>query len=111
VAFTSANTGKLPAFDVVAIELQTRGEKMDPKCIKCGSAKIIPLVKMIDQGEASDGSLKALVAYTNPEAWVFKRAIYAKLNANICGECGYTELIAEDPAALYDAYRKAKRSR
>jgi predicted nucleic-acid-binding Zn-ribbon protein len=84
---------------------------MNPKCIKCGSDKIIPLVSMIDQGQASDGTLKALVAYSNPEAWVFKGAVYATMNANICGECGYTELIAEDPAALYDAYLKTKRSR
>jgi predicted nucleic-acid-binding Zn-ribbon protein len=34
--------------------------------------------------------------------------VYAKMNANICGECGYTELFAEDPATLYDAYLKAK---
>ena len=81
---------------------------MNPKCSKCGSEKIIPLVGMMDQGQYSDGTLKALVAYTNPEAWVFKGAVYAKLKANICGECGYTELIAEDPAALYDAYIKAK---
>jgi hypothetical protein len=63
---------------------------------------------MMDQGQYSDGTLKALVGYTNPEAWVFKGAVYAKMNANICGECGYTELIAEDPATLYDAYLKAK---
>jgi hypothetical protein len=47
------------------------------------------------------------VGYTNPEAWVFKGAVYAKLKANICGECGYTELVAEEPAALYDAYLKS----
>ena len=81
---------------------------MNPKCSKCGSERAIPLVGMMDQGQYSDGTLKALVAYTNPEAWVFKGAVYAKLKANICGECGYTELIAEDPAALYDAYVKAK---
>ena len=81
---------------------------MNPKCSKCGSERVIPLVGMMDQGQYSDGTLKTLVAYTNPEAWVFKGAVYAKLKANICGECGYTELIAEDPAALYDAYLKAK---
>ena len=81
---------------------------MNLKCSKCGSGKIIPFASMIDQGQASDGTLKALVGYTNPEAWVFKGAVYAKMKANICGECGYTELIAEDAAALYDAYRKAK---
>jgi hypothetical protein len=80
---------------------------MNSKCSKCGSEKVIPLVGMMDQGQYSDGTLKALVGYTNPEAWVFKGAVYAKLKANICGACGYPELMAEDPAALYDAYLKA----
>ncbi len=83
---------------------------MNATCSKCGSDKIIPLAGMIDQGEYSDGTLKALVGFTNPEAWVFKGAIYAKLKANICGECGYTELIAENPDALYEAYLKAKKT-
>ncbi len=81
---------------------------MNLKCSKCGSEKIIPLASMIDQGQASDGTLKALVGYTNPEAWVFKGAVYAKMKANICGECGYTELIAENAAALYGAYLRAR---
>lgn len=80
---------------------------MDPKCGKCGSKKIIPLAHVLDQGEYSDGTLKAAV-FTNPDAWVFKGRVYAKLKANICGECGYTELIAEDPSALYDAYVRAR---
>ena len=81
---------------------------MNPKCSKCGSEKIIPLATMVDQGQYSDCTLKAFVAYTNPEAWVFKGAGYAKLRANICGQCGYTELIAENAAALYDTYLKTK---
>jgi hypothetical protein len=81
---------------------------MDPKCTKCGSQKSIPLISVLDQGQYSDGGLKALVGYTNPEAWVFKGAVHAKLKANICGECGYTELIAENPSALYDAFLKTK---
>ena len=80
---------------------------MPSKCSKCGSEKIIPLVHVVDQGQYSDGTLKALIGYSNPEAWVFKGPVYAKLKANICGECGYTELLAEDPAGLYDAYLRA----
>ncbi len=80
---------------------------MNSKCSKCGSAKIIPLAGMVDQGQYSDGKLKAFIGYTNPEAWVFKGAVYAKLTANICGECGYTELFAEGAAELYSAYLKA----
>ena len=80
---------------------------MTPKCAKCGSDKIVPLAAVVDQGRNSDGNLRAAV-YTNPEAWIFKGAVCATLRANICGQCGYTEMIAENPAALYDAYQKAK---
>ena len=62
----------------------------------------------MDQGQYSDGRLQALVGYTNPEAWVFKGSVYARLRATICGDCGYTELTAENPGALYDAYIAAQ---
>ncbi len=80
---------------------------MNSKCGKCGSEKIIPLANVLVKGVYSNGTLKAVVL-SNPGAWTFIGAVYAKLKANICGECGYTELIAEEPAALYDAYLKAK---
>ncbi len=70
--------------------------------------RVIPLVGMMDPGHYSDGTLEAFVGYSNREAWVFKGAVYAKLKANICGQCGHAELIAEDPPALYDAHLKAK---
>jgi uncharacterized OB-fold protein len=81
---------------------------MGEKCAKCGSVKVIPLVGVMDQGQYSDGRLKAHVGYTNPEAWLFKGAVYARLSATICGDCGYTELTAENPVALYNAYLAAK---
>jgi len=77
-------------------------------CLKCGSGKIIPLAAVLDQGENSDGSLKALVGYTNPEAWVFKGPVTVRLRASICGECGGTELIAENPREVYQAYLEIK---
>ena len=81
---------------------------MDMQCAKCGSPKIIPLVGIKDQGDHSDGSLKThAVGYTNPDAWIFKGAVAARLHATICGECGHTELTAENPAALYDAFVNA----
>ena len=82
---------------------------MKERCTKCDSDKIIPLVRVMDQGDSSDGRLKAHVGYTNPEAWLFKGAVYAQLSATICGECGHTELTAEKPAALYEAYLDSKR--
>jgi hypothetical protein len=73
-------------------------------CMKCGSDRIIPLVGIIDQGQYSDGSLKAHIGYTNPEAWFFKGPITARLSATICGECGFTELSAANPEQLYQQY-------
>ena len=81
---------------------------MDAQCAKCGSDKLIPLISIADQGKYSDGTLKARVGFTNPEAWLFKGAVYARLRATICGECGYTELTAENPAELYEAYLKSQ---
>jgi predicted nucleic-acid-binding Zn-ribbon protein len=81
---------------------------MDARCTKCGSGKVIPLVDIQDQGQYSDGSLRAWVGFTNPEAWMFKGSVYARLRATICGQCGYTELTAADPAALYEAYLKTR---
>jgi len=81
---------------------------MNLKCSKCGSEKIIPLATMLDQGQGSPGMLQAFVGYTNPEAWVFKGSITATLKANICGECGYTELVADNPSDLYSQYVRGK---
>jgi ribosomal protein S27AE len=81
---------------------------MNLKCSKCGSEKIIPFATMLDRGQGSPGTLEALVGYSNPEAWIFKGSITATLKAQICGECGYTELIADNPAYLYSEYLRGK---
>ena len=75
-------------------------------CAKCGSDRVVPLASIRDQGESSDGKLRTEV-YTNPEAWVFKGTVSATLRARVCGDCGFTELFAEKPKALHDAWRKA----
>lgn len=79
---------------------------MDDKCAKCGSEKVVPLASIADQGQYSDGYLKAFV-FSNPDAWVFKGKVFARLEARICGECGHTELIARNARELYEAYRQA----
>jgi hypothetical protein len=60
----------------------------------------------MDQGQYSDGTLKAYV-YSNPEAWVFKGTVYGRLQARVCGECGYTELFTTNAQELYEAYRSS----
>jgi hypothetical protein len=67
---------------------------MDAHCAKCGSQRIIPLVCVMKHG------LMAHVGFTNPEARMFKGPVFAHFRATICGECGHTELTAENPGGL-----------
>ena len=51
---------------------------MDAHCAKCGSQKIIPLVRVMKHG------LMAHVGFTNPEARMFKGPEFAHFRATIC---------------------------
>jgi hypothetical protein len=76
---------------------------MDAPCRACGSTKIVPAAQVWDQGQHSDHQLKVAVA-GNPDALIFKDRAMARLTARVCGECGYAELYAQDPRALYRKY-------
>lgn len=39
-----------------------------------------------------------------PAAMFFRKYVRSKLRAQICGSCGYTKLIAQEPERLYEAY-------
>ncbi len=81
---------------------------MNLKCKNCGSEKIILDVSVQDQGQHSDGRLKAHVGNNDPTAVFLREPVFARFKANICGECGFTELFASTPAELYAAYLKTK---
>lgn len=76
-------------------------------CTNCGSPKIIPTVRVLDEGLGSTGFLEVVVE-GNPGASVFKDPVRAMLVADICGECGHTELRATEPERLYQAYLRYK---
>jgi hypothetical protein len=78
------------------------------QCPKCGSSKIIPKARILDQGRHSDGDLKVVI-YGNPQALIFKDRLYGRLMADICGDCGHVELRVENPEGLYDHYRQASK--
>jgi predicted nucleic-acid-binding Zn-ribbon protein len=80
---------------------------MNERCAKCGSDKIVPDAGILDQGQYSDGSLKAKVE-KHPSAILFKGQVLSNLIARICGRCGYTELYAERPEDIYEAYRESR---
>jgi len=79
--------------------------KPDDTCVRCGSSKIIPRARVIDVGDRTSlvGTLRVAVA-RNPDAAFFKGEEKIDTYARVCGECGFVELFAEDPNALYEAY-------
>jgi len=82
---------------------------METTCPKCQSSKIIPDVRILDHNYSVTGDLSVEI-YENPNALLFKGAHQGKLQARICGQCGYTELYLENPHSLYSAYQRSLKS-
>ena len=80
----------------------------DNRCAKCGSDRIIPAARLIDRGHLNfdAGDLRASVA-ADPDALIFSGTVKADLRARVCGACGYAELYAGEPAALWLAHIEA----
>ncbi|MDC0274403.1 MAG: hypothetical protein P8M30_15105 [Planctomycetaceae bacterium] len=79
---------------------------MTNPCEKCGSEKIIPDVRVVDQGHLSDGNLKAVV-HGESVGFFFKERVYGQLIADICGECGHAELKVVNPQHLCRKYQES----
>lgn len=82
------------------------GTYMKTTCELCGSENIIPEVRILDQGEYSNGKLQVVVC-GNPDAFIFKDRMMGELKAHVCGECGHTELKVMNPKELYRKYRES----
>jgi predicted nucleic-acid-binding Zn-ribbon protein len=74
------------------------------RCAKCGSSDVTGAVDVV--GGHGDGGPLRVVVEEKPEAWLFKGKVQSSLKAWVCGACGFTELYAQDPAALLAASRK-----
>ena len=77
-------------------------------CPKCNSSKVIPKVDVIARG--SGRHITALVV-ANPKAILFPGANLSNLSARICGDCGFTEIYAENPQILYGAYIRSQETK
>lgn len=74
-----------------------------PVCTRCGSDAMIPdaFVHVPDMGSAV--RLQVGV-YRKPDALMMKAPVRTDLRASVCGDCGFVEIEATDPRALWDAY-------
>jgi len=74
-------------------------------CSKCNSDKIVPNASV--RCRAESGKTWVLRVVRRPDAIIFTKAIESEVVAQVCGECGYTEFYAEEPQALYSAYKES----
>ena len=80
---------------------------MAETCKRCGSARVIPEVALTAySGELAQLPVRASVSGA-PHAWVFKDTVAGEVKAQICGECGYTELHTANHRELYDRYEQS----
>ncbi len=79
---------------------------MTRKCTACGSEKIIPGVRILDEQGGASTDLHVVV-YKSPESLLFKGRVYGTLRADVCGQCGHADLRVDKAEQLYDAYQEA----
>ena len=77
------------------------------KCPKCDSSDRMDHLRVLTEG----GDYLTVEVYANPRALVLKESATSKLQAGVCGSCGYTELYSVDPGALVAATKKAEKRR
>ncbi len=73
-------------------------------CLRCGSDSIIPDVRPVDRGEANARYVTEVGIVTNPAALMFKGEVRSETRAQVCADCGFVEVYAVDPEALWNAH-------
>ena len=63
-----------------------------------------PDVRLIDRGDGDLRKPAELGVTTKPQALVFKGEVRVPTRAQVCGDCGFVEVYATDPRALWEAY-------
>jgi len=80
------------------------------KCIKCGSTEIVEGARVIDESRQGFEEDQRLRVDADPHAALFKEACHSTVRAWVCGACGYTEVYADDPGALLQAWRRSQKA-
>ena len=83
--------------------------KSKAACPKCGSARIIQQVHVLDRSDSGAGSLSLRRGTRALGGWI-KLPRSFPLDAWACGACGYTELYVREPAELLAADQAAIQS-
>ena len=76
------------------------------QCAKCGSEKIMKGLRVLDHmSSTAVGNLSIELPEHPKDTGIFiKLPTRAPLHANVCGNCGYVELLAPNPEELWEIY-------
>jgi hypothetical protein len=71
-------------------------------CVRCGSTQIIRAARLQN---AVIGQGRALVVAVDkqPQAFVAKETILSNVHVELCGQCGFIHLVADEPDRLWAA--------
>lgn len=73
-------------------------------CLRCGSDAIVPDARLVDFADGNAKRTLVVGLMRKPDAMLFKDEVRVPLRAQVCGDCGFTELYATDPSALWNAH-------
>ena len=75
-----------------------------PRCLRCGSDSVVPDVRALSLDSNGAHNPLEVGVQRHPEALVFKGEVRSKVRAQVCADCGFVELSAADPEALWQAH-------
>ena len=77
-------------------------------CPKCGSGEVIARARVMAQGHMNVRHDLEIRTDADPGAILMTEAVYSRLAASVCCDCGHVELFVPDPAPLHRAWRAAQ---
>jgi len=83
---------------------------MMTKCPECGSTEIISGLNLLTE-ETTSGGRPAYVKLLEPEPakrpfmWV-RQEVKSEFQAAVCGNCGHTQIYANSPSEILEAFKK-----
>ena len=77
------------------------------RCSRCGSDEIVSRARVVERGDGNTRYDLQVEVRRRPNALLFKGAERSNVSAQLCAACGYVELFADMPRALYAAYVQA----
>ena len=77
----------------------------ETKCSGCGSAEVMPNLKIVDHGYVDSKHDLAIEFQGKPNALIFKDTRKGVLSASVCGQCGKVELSVDNAREMWEAYK------